>query len=46
MEGMEKKGLRVNLSTTKLMFRGEGIIQTVGKWSCAVCGKDVGSNLI
>ena len=39
-EGLEKKGLRVNLSNTKLMTGGErhNTKKTVEKWPRAVCG--------
>jgi len=46
-EGLEKKGLRVNLSKTKLVVGGErrNTKKTVGKWPYAVCDKGVVSNL-
>ena len=46
-DGYEMKGMRVNLSKTRLMVGGKrhNTKKTVGKWPCAVCGKGVGSNL-
>ena len=45
--GYEMRGMRVNLSKTRLMVGGKrhNTKKTVGKWPCAVCGKGVGSNL-
>jgi len=45
---LEMKGMRVNLSKTKLMVGGErhNTRKTVGKTPCAVCGKGVGLNSI
>ena len=43
-EGMEKKGLRVNIGKTKVMVSNKTIgTQTKsGKWPCGVCRKGVG----
>jgi hypothetical protein len=47
-EGMEAKGLRVNMGQTKAMrcHDGEGHREATGKYPCSVCRKGVGSNLI
>ena len=47
-KGLERKGLMVNLSKTKLMVGGErhNMLRNVGKWVCAICGKDKGCNSI
>ena len=44
--GMEAKGLRVNLGKTKVMRCqvGGGQVVGSGKWLCGVCKKGVGSN--
>ena len=46
--GMESKGLCVNMNKTKIMISGigEGAVVKSGKWPCGVCGKGVGSNSI
>ena len=43
-EGMENKGLRVNIKKTKLMITGPGlnILRDSGAFPCAVCQSDVG----
>ena len=45
---MEKKGLRVNAGKTKIMTCGTGLalLQSSGKFPCAVCHTGVGSNSI
>ena len=47
-EGMEKKGLRVNARKTKIMICGTGldVLESSGKFPCAVCCTGVGSNCI
>ena len=47
-EAMEKKGLRVNAGKTKIMICGMGLdlLQSSGKFPCAVCRTGVGSNSI
>ena len=47
-EGMERKGLRVNAGKTKIMICGTGLdlLQSSGKFPCAVCHTGVGSNSI
>ena len=47
-ETMEKKGLRVNAVKTKIMICGTGLdlLQSSGKFPCAVCRTRVGSNSI
>ena len=47
-DGLESKGLRVNMSKTKIMFSGPnlGSLRDEGKYPCAVYGKGVGSNSI
>ena len=47
-EAMEKKGLRVNAGKTKIMICGTGLdlLQSSGKFPCAVCRTGVGSNSI
>ncbi len=47
-EGMEAKGLRVNMGKTKVMRcrDGEGHREATGKYPCSVCRKGVGSNSI
>jgi hypothetical protein len=47
-EGMEAKGLRVNMGKTKVMrcHVGEGHREATGKYPCGVCAKGVGSNSI
>ena len=43
-EGMEKKGLRVNIGKTKVMVSNKtiGTQNKSGKWPCGVCRKGVG----
>ena len=45
---MEEKGLRVNAGKTKIMIFGTGLdlLQSSGKFPCAVCRTGVGSNSI
>ena len=47
-EGMERKGLRVNMKKTKLMVSGPGLdlLRDSGAFSCAVCRSGVGVNSI
>ena len=47
-EAMEKKELRVNAGKTKIMICGTGLdlLQSSGKFPCAVCRSGVGSNSI
>jgi hypothetical protein len=47
-EGMESKGLRVNMGKTKVMYCnvGSGQMENSGKWPCGVCRKGVGANSI
>ena len=45
---MEEKGLRVNAGKTKIMICGKGLdlVQSSGKFPCAICHTGVGSNSI
>ena len=47
-EGMERKGLRVNMKKTKLMVWGPGLdlLRDSGAFPCAVCRSGVGVNSI
>ena len=47
-EGKERKGLRVNAGKTKIMISGTGLdlLQSSGKFPCAVCRTGVGRNSI
>ena len=47
-EAMEKKGLRVNAGKIKIMICGTGLdlLQSSGKFPCAVCHTGVSSNSI
>ena len=47
-EAMEEKGLRVNAGKTKIMICGTrlDLLQSSGKFLCAVCRSGVGSNRI
>ena len=47
-DGMEQKGLRVNMAKTKFMVSGAGldVLKDSGKYPCAVCRQGVGSNAI
>ena len=47
-EGMERKGLRVNMKKTKLMVSGPGLdlLRDSGAFPCAVCRSGVGVNSI
>ncbi|XP_060771234.1 uncharacterized protein slc22a21 isoform X2 [Neoarius graeffei] len=46
--GLESKGLRVNMSKTKILMSGPNLnsLKDSGKHPCAVCRKGVGSNSI
>ena len=46
--GVELKGLKVNMGKTKVMISGRDLhtLQTSGKYPCAVCRKSVGKNSI
>src|SRR6476469_3712038 len=46
--GFESKGLRVNVTKTKVMKCNQGlqIGANSGKWSCGICRKSVGRNSI
>ena len=47
-DGLESKGLRVNMSKTKILFSGQnlGSLRDEGKYPCGVCREGVGSNSI
>ena len=47
-EGMERKGLRVNMKKTKLMVSGTGLdfLRDSGAFPCAVCRSGIGVNSI
>ena len=47
-EGMEQKGLRVNMKKTKFLISGTGlnVLKDSGRFPCAVCRKGVGANSI
>ena len=47
-DGMESKGLRVNMRKTKLMISGHGLdlLRDSGAFPCAVCRTGVGTNSI
>ena len=47
-EGMEGKGLRINLGKTKVMVRKvkSEPVEDSGKWPCGICRTGVGSNSI
>ena len=47
-EGMEQKGLRVNMKKTKFLISGTGlnVLKDSGKFPWAVCRKGVGANSI
>ena len=47
-EGMERKGLRVNMKKTMFMVSGRGLdlLRDSGVFPCAVCGSGVGVNSI
>jgi hypothetical protein len=47
-EGLEVRGLRVNVGKTKVMRCqvGSGKVVKSGKWPCGVCGKGVGRNSV
>ena len=46
--GLESKGLKVNMGKTKVMILGKDLhtLQTSGKDPCTVCRKSVGKNSI
>ena len=46
--GVEKRGLRVNESKTKILVTGKKPTELLksGKWPCGCCGKGVGSNSV
>ena len=46
--GLKSKELKVNMGETKVMISGRDLhtLQTSGKYSCAVCRKGIGKNLI
>ena len=46
--GLESKGLKVNIGKTKVMISGRHLhtFQTSGKYPCVVCRKGVGKNSI
>jgi len=45
---VENRGMRVNMSKTKVMISGERQkpVQKTARWPCGVCGRGVGSNSI
>ena len=45
--GLESKGLKVNMGKTKVMISSRDLhtLQTSSKYPCAVCGKGVGKNM-
>jgi hypothetical protein len=44
---VEAKGMKVNLATTEVMWMGsEKDHMEIGKFSCVVCGRGIGSNSI
>ena len=44
---LEKKGLKVNVSKTKVLIStGQKLNEEQGEWPCGVCGKGVGKNSI
>ena len=47
-DGMEGKGLRVNMGKTKVMrcMTGAGLVRKSGKYPCGICSEGVGSNSI
>ena len=46
--GLDSKGLKLNMGKTKVMTLGRGLhtLQTCGKYLCVVCRKSVGKNSI
>ena len=46
--GMERRGLKINMSKAKYLVTGKGAKEKVqyGKWPCGCCGKGVGANSI
>jgi len=47
-QGLEEKGLKVNIGKTKVMIgtKGSGMEKNTGKYPCSVCSKGVGRNSI
>jgi len=47
-DNVENRGMRVNMNKTKVMISGEWqkVMQRAARWSCGVCGRGVGNNLI
>ena len=47
-EGMEQRGLKINMAKTKIMVSGKAAHGKVesGRWPCASCGRGVGVNSI
>ena len=47
-DAMEAKGLRVNMSKTKIMYSGRNMnsLKDSGRWPCGVCRSGVGANSI
>jgi len=45
---VENRGMRVNMNKTKVVISGEfhKPVQKAAGWTCGVCGRGVGSNLI
>ena len=45
---MENRRMTVNMNKTKVMISGEWqkVMQRAARWSCGVCGRGVGNNLI
>jgi len=47
-DNVENRGMRVNMSKTKVMISGERqkVMQKAVRWSCSVCGRGVDNNSI
>ena len=43
-DNVENRGMRVNMSKTKVMISGDW--QKAARWPCGVCGRGVGNNSI
>ena len=45
---METKGLKINISKTKVMISGKNCddVEKIGNWLCALCWKGVKSNSV
>ena len=45
-DNMKNRGMRVNMSKTKVMISGEWqkVMQNAARWPCGVCGRGVGNN--